>query len=144
MSADQLAAEAAKQISEWEAKEYGKPAYAFASQQKEQEVISAIIKSVIEKAYQAGVDHVAGCNKDNSPRAAHTSEQSADTKRLDWLLDMISASSTNTAHEIFGAVHNRFTRSHIDAAMSQMPEWTQESVKLMLEETGGSQTKEKG
>lgn len=38
-----------------------------------------------------------------------------DTKRLDWLLDMISASSTNTAFEIFGAVHNRFTREHIDA-----------------------------
>lgn len=53
--------------------------------------------------------------KRNTELRNQITELQKDTKRLDWLLDMISASSTNTAFEIFGAVHNRFTREHIDA-----------------------------
>lgn len=50
----QLAQETAKIISEWEAKEYGKPAYSFASQRKEQEILTGFIHAALEKAYAQG------------------------------------------------------------------------------------------
>jgi len=50
MSDEEIAKEAARKISEWEAKTYGKPDYSYPSQRKEIENLAPIILAAIKKA----------------------------------------------------------------------------------------------
>ena len=66
--ANQIAAEAAEQCSA-----HAYDVYRISGKDTSAE-FKRIIKSACEKAYQAGVDHMAEWDKDNSPSAAHASE----------------------------------------------------------------------